>query len=263
MTAPGRSQRFPDVAAAEWVKLRSVRSTYWTAAIAVLATVVLAGLLCARYAGSYDTLRPDDRESDLARFSLSGIFLAQLAFGALGVLTATSEYTSGTIRATFAAVPRRRLVLAAKGCVLAATALAAGELLSFGAFGVGQAILGTRGLGVSLAAPGVARAVIGGGAYLTAVGLLGLGFGTLVRHTAGALCALFAALFAGSVIADLLPTAWRNTVIEYMPANAGSQILTVVGGGDALSPAAGFGLFCFYTAAVLAAAAVLLARRDT
>jgi len=165
--------------------------------------------------------------------SLSGVYLAQIAIGTLGVLVISSAYGSGMIRATFAAVPQRRAVLAAKAIVFGACTLVLGEVMSFAAFGIGQAILSTAhpqmsGIqaSASLSQPDVLRAVCGAGLYLTVVGLLGFGLGAAIRHTAGALPACFGVLFGLSAIVDLLPTSWRNDICRTcrpMPAARHSQ----------------------------------------
>ena len=253
---------FPNVLRSEWTKLRSVRSTYWTAALAGLATVVLGVLLCIRWHHDLSVHPGDLVGFDAPLTSLNGIYLAQVAVGALGVLVISSEYGTGMIRATFGAVPQRRAVLAAKAIVFATCTFVAGEILSFLTFGVGQAILGSAHGGVSLGDPGALRAVFGGGLYLTAVGLLGFGLGALIRHTAGALSAFFGLLFASSAIIDLLPTSWRNDLLPYAPANSGSQIFTTVRSHNALAPWTGLGVFCLYAAVAIVAAVLLIDRRD-
>jgi hypothetical protein len=160
------------------------------------------------------------------------------------------------------AVPQRRSMLAAKGLVFAVGVLAAGELMSFASVGIGQAMLSTSHAGVSLGQPGVLRATLGGGLYLTAVGLLGFGLGAIIRHTAGALSAFFGILFGLSAVTDLLPTGWRNSVIKYMPANAGSQIVKVHVSRNAVPPWSGLGILSLYTVTALAIAFVLIKRRD-
>ena len=252
-----------DVLASEWIKLRSVRSTYWTLAAAAFASVGLGIVICISYVARYDHLPPSDRFGfDPATFSLSGLFIAQLAIGALGVLVISSEYGTGMIRTTFTAVPQRKTVFAAKAAVFAAVAFVVGEVLSFAAFGIGQAILANKHVGASLGDPHVLRAVIGGGLYLTAVGLLGVAAAALIRHTAGALSTLFGLLFATSVIVDLLPTSWRNDVIGYMPANAGTQILTVHPSHDMLGPGTGLGVFLLYPAVLFILGSWRVSRSD-
>lgn len=254
---------FGNVLRSEWTKLRSVRSAYWTAGSAVVAALVLGIFVCARTAHYIKIGNQSLHGFDATLTSLNGLYVAQVAVGALGVLSISGEYGTGMIRATLAAVPQRRAVLAAKGLVFAVATLIACEILSFAAFGIGQALLAPAHAGASLSQPGVLRATVGGGLYLTAVGMLGFGLGALIRHTAGALSAFFGILFALTAVTDLLPTSWRNDVINYMPANAGSQILTVLHPPGALSPWTGLGVLCLYALAANAAAAVLITRRDT
>jgi ABC-2 type transport system permease protein len=251
---------FADVLRSEWTKLRSVRSTYWTMFFAVAVTIGVAVIVGVKWA--QDIRHSPGTTIDATTISLNGIFLAQVAVGTLGVMVISSEYGTGMIRATFGAVPQRRAVLAAKGLVFGVVTLVLGELLSFAAFGIGQAILSGAHAGVSLGQPEVLRAVVGGGLYLAAVGLLGFGIGALVRHTAGALSAFFGILFALTALADLLPTSWRNDVMPYMPANAGTQIFAVQRVHDALAPWTGLGVLCLYAVAAITAATVLVTRRD-
>ncbi len=176
----------------ELTKLRTVRSTYWTLFTAVVAIVGLGAFLCAEYVGHYAHIRPEEKGNfDPTSFSLNGLLLAQLAVGVLGVLLITSEYSTGMIRATLAAVPQRRTVLAAKALVFIAVTVVLGVAACFAAFLIGQSILSSKHIEASLGDPGVLRAVIGGGLYLTVLGLLALGLGTLIRHSAGAIAALF------------------------------------------------------------------------
>lgn len=261
-TEATRAREFGDLLLAEWTKLRTVRSTYWAALMSVLLSVGLAALVCARLA---DDIRRGDQSLggfDPTTASLDGLYIAQLAIGALGVLTISSEYGTGMIHATLAAFPRRRTVLAAKGAVFAAATFVAGTVMSFAAFAAGQPLLAGAHASATLGQPGVLRALVGGGLYLMAVGLLGFGLGALIRHTAGALSAFFGVMFAGNLIIDLLPTAWHNTVIAYLPANAGTQIITTHRGANTLAPWVGYGVLCAYAAVVIIAAMALVNRRD-
>lgn len=257
--APARTIGFGNVLRSEWTKLRSLRSMIVCAALILVAMVGIAlalGIRWSRQAGPM----PDDFDPTLV--SLSGVYLAQIIAGTVGVLTISSEYTTGMIRATLSAVPQRPAVLAAKALVLTAAMLVLGEIVSFASFTLAQAFLEHKHAGASLSDPGVLRAVVGAGLYLPAVALLGFGLGAVVRHTAGALSAFFGILFAPSALVDLLPDSWRNAIIDYLPANAGSQIFTVVQTKDALAPWTGLGVFCLYAAAAIGAGFVLVARRD-
>jgi ABC-2 type transport system permease protein len=275
-------------AAAEWTKLWSVRSTTWT----LVATGVAVVGLCALSTG---TISPTDVVGDPTRRSLIGIFLGQLIFGVLGVLVMSAEYGTGTIRSTLSAVPRRNYVLAAKVIVFGAVAVVVSEVLSFAAFGLGQAILSAKhavgsstaikqrahqlGLTVphhlqaflssgsaSLGQPGVLRAVVGAGLYLAVLGLLALGLATIIRHTAGAISAFVGAVLVLPLIVQALPTSISHAVARYLPANIGLVMFSTQGTPDRLGPAfspwVGFGLLALYAVAALVMGAWVLTRRD-
>ena len=200
---------------------------------------------------------------DSVRVSLGGLHLSQVAIGLLGVLAVTSEYSSGMIRATLAAVPQRRLMLAAKTLALAAAALVTGTGASFAAYLIFQAFLPAGdALRTSLTGPGVLRAVTGAGLYLAVLGLLGFGLGAVIRSSAGAVAALFGLLFVPTLLAALLPQSWQDSIGGYLPMNAGEAIYTVRHQAHTLQPWAGFGVFCLYAAAALVAGFILISRRD-
>jgi ABC-2 type transport system permease protein len=250
---------FGNLLRSEWTKLRSLRSTWLCVALSVLAMLGLAIATGARWAHQSGPM-PDG--FDATNVSLSGAYLTEIIVGALGVMMISSEYATRMIRATFAAVPQRRSLLAAKGIVLAGTTLALSEILSFASFGIGQALLSGKHAGVSLSDPGVLRAVTGCGLYLTLVALLGFGLGAMIRHTAGAISAFFGILFALNPIVDLLPTSWRNDIINYLPLNAGTQIFTIVNNKNALGPWTGLGVFAIYTAGALIFGMLVVNARD-
>jgi ABC-type transport system involved in multi-copper enzyme maturation permease subunit len=261
-TAAGtyRSVGFDNVLRSEWTKLRSLRSTTVCGTLAVVATIGLAVALGARWA--HQTPGTIQSDFDATNVSLSGVYIAQLIVGTLGAMTISSEYTTGMIRATFSAVPQRRAVLAAKALVLVSVTLVLAEITCFISFGICQALLVHQHVGASLSDPGVLRAVSGAGLYLAAIALLGFGLGATIRHTAGALSAFFGILFAPSALVDLLPTQLRNDLINYMPANSGSQVFTIVRVHGSLSPWTGLGVFCLYVLAALLTGFVLVGVRD-
>jgi len=144
-----------------------------------------------------------------------GLVLGQLLTGPLGVLAITSEFSSGMIRATFAVVPTRPLVLSAKAAVLGAVTLAAGETVAFAAFFAGQAALKAPAPHATLGQPGVLRAVLTAGAYPALIALIGLGLGALIRHTAGAICALAGVLFVLPLL--VVSPSLQNTSQNFLP----------------------------------------------
>jgi ABC-2 type transport system permease protein len=251
---------FGDLLRSEFFKLRSVRSTLWTLLAAVVANIVLAALAAVFLPGRLSP--PDLATVDSVRLSLAGLHLSQIAVGVLGVLTITSEYSTGMIRSTLAAVPRRRMLLAAKTLAFATTALVAGILACFAAYFAFQAPLSSGPLKSSITDPGVARAVAGGGVYLAVLGLLGLGLGAILRSSAGAIATLFGLLFVPVILLDMLPHGWRTTIGPYLPMNAGDAIYSLHRETGGLSPAAGLGVLSLYAAIALAGGFILIKHRD-
>ncbi|MEU9023992.1 ABC transporter permease [Actinomadura sp. NPDC048394] len=257
-----RGGDFINVLRAEMCKLRTVRSTYWVLLVAFASNIgfaVLTATVLAPRLGTGERARVD-----VVQLALAGLHLSQVAFGVLGALVITGEYGNGMIRTTLAAVPRRRAVLAAKALVFAGVTLVASTVSTFAAYLVFQATLPAHTLTrTSLTDPGVTRAVAGGGLYLTALGLLGLGLGAVLRSSAGAIATLFGLLFIPPLLLNLLPGSWKDTVGPYIPMQAGDQIYVAAHREAAsLGPWTGFGVFCIYAAAALAAGFFLTGRRD-
>jgi len=254
---------FPHVLHAEWVKFRSVRSSWLTLAVTMLLVVGLGALFCAARAAHWP---PRDAAEaflfDPTRISLAGTFLAQLAMGVLGVLVVTGEYASGTIRASFIAVPRRLPVYLAKPFIFAALSLVTLIPTTFAAFFVGQELLSSKHINTTISAPGVTRAVVGAALYLTVVGLFGVALGWLLRHTAGAISTLFGILLILPILARVLPSPWSDDVSKWLPGEAGQAIFRIRPETVSFTPWVGFGVFCAYVAAFLVAGVIVVMRRD-
>lgn len=251
---------FAGVARSEWTKLRSVRSSRWCLFLTALFVIAIGILVClvseSRYPELHRAFHPLDS-------SLRGVNLAQFAVGVLGVLTITAEYSTGMIRSSFCAVPKRLPVLWAKALVFAVVTFLISLPSIFIAFLVGQSILSQKHIQVSISHPGVLRALIGAALFLAVMGLLGLGLGAIVRSTAGGISALVAIVFVIPPILELaLPASWYNTISGYLPLSAGGALWTIDPASHTLSPWAGFAVFCAYAAVSLAIAAALLRRRD-
>ena len=252
---------FAGILRSEARKLGTVRSTFWALLAAVAFNVVTAALLGIFLPGHLSAHQKAAINS--VRVSLGGLHLSQIAIGVLGVLAITGEYSSGMIRATLAAVPQRRLMLTAKALAFTMAAAVTGIAACLAAYLVFQAFLPAGdAMRATLTDPGVLRAVTGAGLYLTVLGLLGFGLGTVLRSSAGAVAVLFGVLFVPTLLAALLPPSWQDTIGPYLPMNAGDTIYTVRHEAHMLRPWAGFGVFCLYAAAALAAGFVLIARRD-
>jgi ABC-type transport system involved in multi-copper enzyme maturation permease subunit len=251
------------VLVSEWTKLRSLRSTLFSLLAAIVFVVALGCLISWARAHHWDQESPFERlRFDPTKVSLSGVFLAQLAIGVLGVLTFSGEYGTGMIRATITAVPHRLPVLWAKAVVFAVVTFVLMTVSSFAAFLLGQAMLSSRHIETTLGHSGVLTAVLGGGLYLTVVGLLGVALGALLRSTAGGIATLFGVLLVLPLIVHFLPSTWSDNIDPYLPSSAGQAILSVVRDPASMAPWNGFALFCGYAAVLLAGAAVVLRRRD-
>jgi ABC-2 type transport system permease protein len=251
----------------EWTKLLSVRSTSWSLVATAVLTIAIGILATGSEASRWAHSNLEERALfDPTSLSLAGFLFGQLAIGVLGVLVVSAEYSTGTIRATFGAIPHRTLVLAAKVAVFSAVTFVLGEILSFASFFIGQAILSGTTPTAALDQPGVLRAVVGGGLFLTALGLFALGLGTIIRHSAGAITTFVAIFFVIPLIVEALPSSIKDAVGKYLPDNIGSTMTTVKQGFrtdvPTFSPWVSFGLLCAYAAAALVIGGVLLARRD-
>ena len=251
------------VAVSEWTKLWSVRSTRWSLFAAFLFTIGVAALACAVVSHHYPQMSPQDKaDFHPLDVNLAGVQLAQLALGVLGVLIITAEYSTGMIRASFTAVPKRLPGLWAKAGVFGFVTFALMLPAVLVAFFVGEAILAGHNIDIGFTAPHVIRVLVGAALYLTVVGLFGLGLGAIVRNTAGGIASFAAIMFVLPPLMNVLPSSWNNAASPYLPLQAGEAILSTTPGGH-LSPWVGLALFAGYAAAAIAVAAVLLVRRDT
>jgi ABC-2 type transport system permease protein len=253
------------VALSEWTKLHSLRSTRWSLLVAVVLTIGLPQVVAAVISSHWGSMSAHDRANrhplDVA---LAGVLISQLAVGVLGVLVITGEYSTGMSRASFTAVPKRLPVLWAKLAVYAAATFLLMLPSVVIAFFASQAILARHHiLQISFTHAGVTRAVVGGALYLVLIGSFALGLGAIVRNTAGGIATFAGIMFVLPPLLNVLPNSWNHAAAPYIPSSAGSAIFQLTHTRDTLSPGPGLALFCGYIALTIAAAAVLLLRRDT
>ncbi|MCL5444506.1 MAG: ABC transporter permease [Actinobacteria bacterium] len=199
---------------------------------------------------------------DPTRVSLTGLLFGQLAIGVLGVLVITAEHSTGTIRSTLSAIPRRPVVLAAKVVTLGFVALVVSEAVCFVAFFVGQAIIAASAPHATLSTPGALRSIVGGGLYLTVLALLALGLGTLIRHTAGAITAFVGILLILPLILQSLPSSYIAAIGKYLPANIGIAMMSPSTLPDSFSAWTGFALLSAYAAVALLVGGWTMVKRD-
>jgi ABC-2 type transport system permease protein len=258
----------PDALRAEWTKLRTEPGTAWIlTAICVLTVAVGTATAAATRCGAGTGCAIDP-----TKVSLTGIEVGQAVVAVLAVLVISGEYSTGMIRTTFTAMPRRWTVLAAKAAVLTGLVLAAAVVAVGGSLAAGRLILAGNGISaahgfavVSLAHGPTVRAAAGSVLYLALVGLLALGIATIVRDSAAATGAVLGILYVPPVIALFLGSepAWQRWVERYTPTNAGLAILNTTGLHDlVISPWAGLGVLAGWAAAALLTAGALLRLRD-
>ncbi|GAA0558964.1 ABC transporter permease [Paractinoplanes ferrugineus] len=243
----------------EWIKLRSLRSTWYTLGCLFFVGLGITALSSNRSSDAYAQAGAD---WDPTRHSLTAYIVAQLILGVLGILIVTSEFATGLMRTTLTATPRRHRVLAAKVLVAAAVAVVAGQVLMFAAFLIGQPLLGRQGVpNAALGDPGVLRAVCAGGLYLALIALLAVGLGVLVRATAGALATLVGIVFLMPALAGLFPS-WMRGLFDFWPTLGGSAALATVPDPDFPHPWWNLAGLCAGVLGVLAAAFAVLRQRD-
>lgn len=260
----GSGTTFGNVLRSEWTKLRSLRSTWWSVLAAFVVTAGLSLLIDWAIVANWDQTTAQDRATfDPTSNALNGVGLGQLALAVLGVLAVSAEYSTGGIRTTFIAVPRRLLVLGAKAVVVAVLALVVGLVTAFVTFSAGQAIFSTQDISVSYGDPGVLRAVTGAGLYMAGCAMFGLALGALLRGTPGAISAVVALLFVLPLLVLAVPGSIGDTITKFFTSNAGSVITTTRPQEDLLSPWVGYGVFTLEWLLLLAVGAYLLRRRDT
>ncbi|MFI6082393.1 ABC transporter permease subunit [Streptomyces sp. NPDC051217] len=254
----------PAVLQSEWTKIRTVSSTIWTLAIAFLVTVAMGFALSLLFSTTFDDLSEAERTTfDPTFVSFSGMILGQLAMVVFGVLVVGSEYSSGMIRTSLAAVPQRGTFIFSKIFVAGMLALIVGLITGFVSFFLGQAALGDH--GTTIGEPHVLRAVIGSGLYMGLIALFSMGVATMLRSSMLSLGILMPFFFLVSQILASVPKA--KNVAQYFPDQAGAKIMQVI--PDALnsdkapySPWEGMGIMALWVIAALIGGYLVLKKRD-
>lgn len=265
----------------EWTKFWSLRSTYIIIAVAAVVMIGFSFLFAMaireglREAGGFVEV-PGLGEAVaevIAWISLQGILFAQLAIGVLGVLLVSGEYSTGMIRATMTAVPKRIPVLVMKAAVLVVTTLLTMIPISIAAFLAAQGQYAEFGLNAQLTDPGVGRIIAGVALYLCAIGVIGSAFGWLFRSAAGAIFALVVLLLILPLLLSLVNLDWVEAIAPYLPGSAGQAVFAPTAGFDIMptdmdmqtaefGPWEGYGIMLGWAIGGLALAGWLLRRRD-
>ncbi|MFF3712443.1 ABC transporter permease [Streptomyces phaeochromogenes] len=250
------------VVRSEWTKIRSVASTVWTLSLAAVVTVALGVLISLLSKNEFDDLSTKDRLSfDPTFISFAGMSLGQLAMIVFGVLVVSNEYSTGMIRTSLAAVPQRGTFLFSKIAVATGLAFVVALATSFVAFFLGQAMLGSH--RASIGDPGVLRAVIGGGLYMTLIALFSMGVATMLRSPMLSLGILMPFFFLISAILGNVDATKKFG--QYLPDQAGSKIMQVVTPVDddvPYGPWGGLGIMVLWVVVAVVGGYVLLKKRD-
>ncbi|WKX06840.2 ABC transporter permease [Streptomyces sp. NL15-2K] len=250
----------------EWAKFWSLRSSWITLAVALFLLIALGSIASATYSpdavANQGPPGSDPGDSDAVSLALLGVSFASLAVGVLGVLMSAGEYSTGMIRSTLAAVPRRLLVLWSKSAVFGVVAFVLTTIGALAAFQLGTLGLDGEKIALTMGDDGVLRSLVGAGLYLGLVGVFGVALGVVLRSSAGAIAVLVGILLILPGLATLLPNSWEDTVVPCLPSNAGSAIYALHESSNSLSPGAGLAVFAGWVALTLAGAAWRLARTD-
>ena len=259
LARPARTTVISRTLKAEWTKLRTLPSTWRTAALTLALGVGFGVAVAFSEVSQWHTMTAQQRQAfDPTSASMSGVMIAAVVLGTLAVRTVTAEYSTGMIRSTFSAMPARRLVLAAKAGTSAAVAFPVTLLCNVAGFELGQRIFAGRHAAVTIGHPGVLKAMFFGAVAVSLVAVIGVGIGGLIRHTAAAATILSLIIIGGLTVGQFLPAGWR----QYMPGIATQAAVTVHRSAGLLRPGTALVVLAVYAGIALGAAAMRVAHRD-
>jgi hypothetical protein len=251
----------PGTLRSEFTKIRSVRSTWLT-----LAAFFAVTLAAAIGFSAGDRSSTGQASFDPTATSLQAIaFTATLIIVVTGVLVITSEYGTRMMGTSLAAMPRRGVLYAGKAIMLTSVTLVVGLITSFGSFFAGQAVLATTHGGAAITSPGALRAVLLTAVFVPCCALLAFGLGAVIRHTAGAISALFGMVWVIPVLASALPEDWRHAVLRWLPGDNALYPIIATKPTKApyfFGPYSEVAVFAGYAVIAVAAGALLFLRRD-
>jgi ABC-2 type transport system permease protein len=251
---------------AEWTKLRTVPGPGWLLLAAIMLTAAVGAL-----AANAVTCPAGGCQIDPAKVSLTGIYVGQTIVAILATAAVSGEYSTGMIRLTLTATPRRWLVLAAKTAVVGTATLATGAVAVLASVLVGRLLLDQHGIdpahgyqALSLADGTVLRAAAGSALYLALIALLGLGVATAVRDSAVSIGVVLGLLYLFPIVASVVGDAdWKRHLDQISPMTAGMYIQATTDLRSLpLAPWQGLGVLAAWAAGALLAGGLLLGLRD-
>lgn len=248
----------------EWIKLRSLRSTVWSYAIVVFVSLALAALMSATIKlDGAGAIPAADQARLVLQASTFGVFFGQLIVAVLGVLVISGEYSTGMIRSSLTAVPRRLPALWAKAVVLFVTTFVVAAVSTLGAYLVASPILAGKGISANLLESGILLNLLAAALYLALVAVFALGLGTILRSSAGGIAAALGTLLVLPTIIQVIPATWATDLLPYLISSAGINMFGMNSfSTTALEPWADLLIVLGWVTVSLAGAALLLKRRD-
>jgi ABC-2 type transport system permease protein len=257
---------FPRVVRSEWIKFRTLRSTFWSYAIVLVLGVGLTALVAFSFPESQVSRMPEAAKAGfVSSTALFGVYFGQLIVAVLGVLAISGEYSTGMIRSSFAAVPRRTPIFVAKSIVLFVSSFVVGIVTTLAGYAIAGPVLSGKGFPVDITQSDTVWAILGAGAYLGLVSVFALGLGTLLRSAAGGIAAALGVVFLLPIIVTILHSLlstvdWLGDVPKYLISNAGQAMAG--GGGTTFNPWQNVLVVVVWTAVSFIAGAIIMKRRD-
>lgn len=265
---------FPRVVRSEWIKLRTLRSTFWTLASVIVLVVGISALVSASIPskevltsgvpGPQRAAVEAQADTFVTTAATTGLTFAALVIAVLGVLVISGEFSTGMIRSSFAAVPRRFPVLLAKTLVLFVVSFVVGVIASAASWAIAVPLLNGKGYEGDLLSVGTLWAILGAGAYLGFVAVFALGVGTILKATAGGIAAALGVLLVLPIIANIVTGLtkidWLADAEHYLLSNAGGGMAGLANGS--LEPWANVLTVAVWALVALIVGGVLLQRRD-
>ena len=254
----------PRVVRSEWTKFVTVRSTLWSLGIGIFLTLAFPVLFAAVTASHWSHMSPQEQaDRHPMDIALAGVNVAQLAIAVLGVLVITAEYSTGMIRSSLLAVPKRLPVLWAKLGVYALVSFAVTLPAVVASFYSSQAILARHHLlQISIGSAGVPRVMLGSALYVMGVGIFALALGAIIRNTAGGISAFVGIFFVIPPLMNVLPLSWNTAISKWLPSEAGRQLFALQRDPSRFAQWPSGAIFLGYCVLAIAVAAILLVRRD-
>ena len=246
----------------EWIKLRTVRSTIWSYATVIVISLGMSAIMSASLDLAGREIPAVEQATFLAQPATFGVFFGQLVVAVLGVLAISGEYSTGMIRSSITATPKRLPMLAAKAIVLVVCTFVVGLISTVGSALVAMMMLAGQGITPSLTDPDLLLPLLGGALYLALVSVFALGVGAILRSSAGGIAAALGIVLLLPIVLSMIPAVWAADLAPYLLSNAGLASFGLDLGGAGLEAWQNILIVLGWVAVSLAGAAVLLKRRD-